>query len=62
MTKNNSKLENIANNSIDDPDIVMNAIERELNSVKFKAFGKVKVKSKKTKDDLDKLVEKKQEL
>ena len=46
LTSNNSKLEEIARSNEEDPNVIMNSIEKELNSVKFIAFGKVKVREK----------------
>ena len=47
MTENNVKLREIAEDTIEDnPDKIMTAIRKELDKVKFAAFGKVKVKLK----------------
>ena len=44
LTENNAKLENAAVEN-DDPTDAMKAIDAELNKVKFKAFGKVKIRN-----------------
>ena len=59
LMDNNKKLEEVANNSIEDPDIIMDAIDRELKNVKFRAFGKVKINNKKGEALLDKLIKEK---
>ena len=47
MTANNVKLREIAEDTIEDnPDKIMTAIRKELDKVKFAAFGKLKVKLK----------------
>ena len=51
LTENNAKLEQIAEDTVEDnPDKIMAAIDKEIDRVKFVAFGKVKVKSKPTVD------------
>ena len=54
----NPKLEKISKTEDDNPDNIMKLIEKEMTSVKFKAFGKVKVKKKENKE-LEKLIVKK---
>ena len=47
LTEDNAKLREIAEDTEEDnPDTIMTAIDKELNRVKFVAFGKVKVKQK----------------
>ena len=53
LTSNNVKLENIANDPTEDSDIIMKVIEKEIDAIKYKAFGKVKVRERKS----DKLLE-----
>ena len=38
LTTSNKKLDNIANSSSTDPDYLMNEIDKELKSIKYKAF------------------------
>ena len=45
-TENNEKLLSAANINSEDPEIVFKVIEKELNSVKFASFGKVKTYTK----------------
>ena len=63
LTESNEKLVSLANNCIDNPTKLMNDIETELTKVKFKAFGKVTVRSR-PKDDkvLNELQNEKEEL
>ena len=53
LTEKNSRLDQIATGNEKDPEVLMKSIDRELNSVKFRAFGKVKVKKPKTDEVLD---------
>ena len=46
MTSNNARLIDIANNKFDEPDTIMKNIDKEMKSVKFKAFGKAKERAK----------------
>merc|ERR1711954_34867 len=59
LTTNNRKLDSIASSQTEDPDEILHDIEKELNSVKYKAFGKVKVKKKKPKTSLEHLMDEK---
>ena len=46
LTHCNPKFREVSENLVeDDPDKIMNAIDKELTKVKFIAFGKVKAKS-----------------
>ena len=58
------KLDNIANSSTNDPDVIMNVIESELRNVKFKAFGKVKVRksARHNREELEALIARKEKL
>ena len=57
LTTDNKKLEEIASSDTKDPEIVMNSIDKEMNSVKFIAFGKVKVREREIrKGNLEKLI------
>ena len=62
LTTNNEKLEQIANSPSTDPDELMRKISRELDAVRYKAFGRVKVKTKTEEDKLSKLLKEKEEL
>ena len=62
LTTNNMKLDRVATDSIENPDIIMSIIERELNDVKHKAFGKVKVKKRREVDELKYILEEKDNL
>ena len=44
LTTDNKILDEVANDETDNPDILMNKIDKELTKVKFAAFGKVKVR------------------
>ena len=47
LTENNEKFNEVARDCIeDDPNQLMKVIDKELNRIKFKAFGKVKIKLK----------------
>ena len=46
LTTNNVRFEQIASSPSTDPDELMRKISRELEAVKYKSFGKVKVKNK----------------
>ena len=59
LTTSNTKLDTIANNPTLDADLIMKTIEKELKSVKFKSFGKVKVRKERKDSKLEKLIEKK---
>ena len=45
MTNGNIRLEQVINDDSDDPKKLMTKIDKEVESVKFKAFGKIKEKS-----------------
>ena len=64
LTTNNVKLDRIASECSNDPDIIMNSIVAELNRIKYIAFGKVKVRKKidNKLDELDELIAKKAKL
>ena len=64
LTSSNSRLERAANSNSDDPDYLMNIIEKELTSIKYKAFGKVKIKKRDsvTPDELENLIGEKDRL
>ena len=56
MTTDNGKLEEVAADDSEDPDRMMNSIDKELNRIKYASFGKVKVRNKpKTSKELEKL-------
>ena len=46
LTTNNDVLFNIANVEDEDPEYMMNLLEKELTSIKFEIFGKVKFQNK----------------
>ena len=46
LTDSNKKLDEIASSSMEDPNTIMKLIDSELNNIKYKVFGKVKVKKK----------------
>ena len=48
MASNSTKLIDVANESCDDPEAIMKKIDKELTTIKFKAFGKAKEKPKLT--------------
>ena len=50
LTNSNKKLDEIAASESEDPDVLMKGIEKEMNNIKYKAFGKVKIKKRKEKD------------
>ena len=58
----NPKLESIANCSSTDLDFISNSIEKELKTVKFKAFGKVKVRNHQRSSKLESLMKKRSNL
>ena len=62
LTANNTKLDQISEDSTEDVNVIMNVIESEVNATKFKAFGKVKVRNKKTDGKLEKLLKEKDSL
>ena len=43
LTTNNKVLDYIAKSDVDDPDLLMKRIEREMSTIKHKDFGKVNV-------------------
>ena len=45
LTENNKALENITENNEPDANKMMNRIEREMNRIKHKSFGKVKFRT-----------------
>ena len=45
-TENNINLFRAAEMNIDDPEIIMKVITKELTSIKFKCFGKIKISNK----------------
>ena len=62
LTSNNIRLDNIAQETCNDSNIIMNTIAKELENVKFKAFGKVKVKTKQPNKQLQSLLKKKNQI
>ena len=46
LLENNENLINISDNTFDDPETLMKVIDKEINNAKYKAFGKVKQKTK----------------
>ena len=63
MITDNDKLKDIARGAINDPDIIMSKIDKELERIKYKTFGKAKeqIKSKGNKE-LEALQEEKKNL
>ena len=47
LTDDSEKLWEVAHGTCEDPDMLMKSIDKELKSIKFKAFGKVKEKTSK---------------
>ena len=45
LLEKNEILAEIANSTVDDPEIMMKLIDKEMNNAKYKAFGKVKEKN-----------------
>ena len=56
LSNSNIKLDQIAESETIDVDIIMNKIEKELNAVKYKSFGKVKMKKKKKDERIEELL------
>ena len=51
LTTDNNVFQYVTDSSITDPDWIMKKIDKELTSIKFRAFGKVKVKKRNTDED-----------
>ena len=63
LTTNNGKFDEVANGNEGDVDLIMKDIDNELKSIKYKAFGKVKIKPfVTTKEPLTELMKKKEKL
>ena len=62
LTSKNKKFDEFARLETNDPDKLMNLIDKELKSIKFNAFGKVKIKKKTEYDELSALIEKRNAL
>ena len=46
LTEENPKLEEVAKDTSNDPDQMMNKLDKELNRIKYISFGKVKIRQK----------------
>ena len=58
LTSSNKVFDDIAISPVEDPDVLMKKIDNELNTIRFKAFGKVKIKKAvKVKGKLESLLE-----
>ena len=62
LTSSNPRFDSIAESDIDDPNVIMKKIEKELTAVKFKAFGKVKVRNQRKRGKLEELIDEKAKL
>ena len=59
LTNSNVKLDRIATDDTNDPDEIMESIEKELERVKYKAFGKVRFSKKNEDSKMIELMEEK---
>ena len=62
LTNSNEKFDQIAKSETNDADSIMNSIDKELNSIKYKCFGKVKIRKKANVDKIDELLAKKSDI